>query len=189
MLLAGGVHLVVWGTVDSQVDGPVDITLGIPSDMLKRFGLDVPADHVLPISIGGTSDAYRVDWTRFYFRINSLGRKTFISFLMYRQAISLTSCSASMYIKHHSVALFLDSRAPQLTTMQPAVGAHYLCCADRCLHNRCCCSASSKLATLIARQRSGNDDSPADLTSAGGWAKVLLRCSCISLQFWSRRAL
>lgn len=96
----------VWGAVDSQVDGPVDITLGIPSDTLKRFGLDVPPDHVLPISIGGTSDAYRVDWTRFYFRINPLGRENFISFLVCRRATSLTSCSASMYIKHHSVAFF-----------------------------------------------------------------------------------
>jgi hypothetical protein len=95
----GGVHLVVWGTVDSQIDGPVDVTLGIPADTLKRLGLDVPADHVLPVSIGGTSDAYRVDWT----------------------------------------------------------------------------SASSKLATLLARQRAGGDDGPADLTSAGGWAKELFK--------------
>lgn len=123
----------VWGAVDSQVDGPVDITLGIPSDTLKRFGLDVPADHVLPISIGGTSDAYRVDWTRFYFKINSLGRRNFISFLVCRRATSLTSFSASMHTKHHSVAFFRGSRAPQLTARQPAVCAHYLCCADRCL--------------------------------------------------------
>ena len=35
--------------------------------------------------------------------------------------------------------------------------------------------ASAKLATLVARQRAGGESTPADLTSAGGWAKELVR--------------
>jgi hypothetical protein len=38
-----------------------------------------------------------------------------------------------------------------------------------------CCRASAKLATLVARQRSGGEGAPADLTSAGGWARELMR--------------
>lgn len=60
---AGGVHLVFWGSIDSQIDGKVDVTLGLPADTLQRLGLSVPAGHVLPIAIGGTTDSYKVDWT------------------------------------------------------------------------------------------------------------------------------
>lgn len=35
--------------------------------------------------------------------------------------------------------------------------------------------ASAKLATMVARQRAGGDDSAPDFTSAGGWAKELVR--------------
>ncbi len=52
-------HLVAWGSVDSQVEGPVDVTIGLPRDALRRLGLDAPPGHVLPIRIGGTSDAYQ----------------------------------------------------------------------------------------------------------------------------------
>eukprot|EP00208_Stichococcus_sp_RCC1054_P005161 CAMPEP_0206136414 /NCGR_PEP_ID=MMETSP1473-20131121/1648_1 /ASSEMBLY_ACC=CAM_ASM_001109 /TAXON_ID=1461547 /ORGANISM="Stichococcus sp, Strain RCC1054" /LENGTH=665 /DNA_ID=CAMNT_0053528935 /DNA_START=263 /DNA_END=2260 /DNA_ORIENTATION=+ len=58
----GGVHLVAWGSVDSQIDGPVEITLGVGSDTLQRLGITIPADQVLPIAVRGTSDAYSVDW-------------------------------------------------------------------------------------------------------------------------------
>jgi hypothetical protein len=95
----GGVHLVFWGSIDSQIDGKVDVTLGLPADTLQRLGLSAPDGHVLPIAIGGTADSYKVDWT----------------------------------------------------------------------------TASAKLATLVARQRTGSSDTPADLTSAAGWAKSLMR--------------
>jgi hypothetical protein len=60
---AGGVHLVFWGSIDSTIDGKVDVTLGLPTDTLQRLGLRAPRGHVLPIAIGGTIDGYRVDWT------------------------------------------------------------------------------------------------------------------------------
>ena len=60
---AGGVHLVFWGSIDSQIDGKVDVTLGLPTDTLQRLGLSAPPGHVLPIAIGGTTDGYKVDWT------------------------------------------------------------------------------------------------------------------------------
>ena len=56
-------HLVFWGSIDSQIDGKVDVTLGLPADTLQRLGLSAPAGHVLPIAIGGTTDSYKVNWT------------------------------------------------------------------------------------------------------------------------------
>lgn len=53
----------LWGSVDSQVGGAVDITLGLPADTLRRLGLSAPDGHVLPIAVGGTSDGYKVDWS------------------------------------------------------------------------------------------------------------------------------
>jgi hypothetical protein len=35
---AGGVHLVFWGSIDSQIDGKVDVTLGLPAETLQRLG-------------------------------------------------------------------------------------------------------------------------------------------------------
>ncbi len=39
-----------WGFVDSQVDGPVEITLGIPADALLRLGITIPSNQVAFLS-------------------------------------------------------------------------------------------------------------------------------------------
>ena len=60
-----GVHLAVWGRIDTAHGMAMDMTLGLPAASLASIGLrDLPPDYVFTIPLRGTANRPEVNWAK-----------------------------------------------------------------------------------------------------------------------------
>ena len=60
-----GIHICMWGTVDTSKDNKVDMKMGLPASTLRRLGAkEVEDDFVYQMDVGGTAQAPEVNFLK-----------------------------------------------------------------------------------------------------------------------------